>query len=73
MRIKTIHYVSIDDCVNEKMAYDDHVVIPRLGEHVQYYVRKQDKVKLKVYVVTDVVYEWNFQRVQIILKDWSQE
>jgi hypothetical protein len=55
------------------MAYGEYVVIPRLGEHVQYYVRKQDKVKLKVYVVTDVVYEWNFQRVQRILKDWNQE
>ena len=73
MRIKTIHYISLDDCVNEKMAQGEYVVIPRLGEHVQYYVRKQDKVKLKVYVVTDVVYDWNFQKVQIILKDWTQE
>lgn len=71
MRIKTIHYTSLDDCVNEKVSYDDNVVIPRLGEHVQYYVRKQDKVKLKVYVVTDVVYDWHFQKAQIILKDWN--
>ena len=71
MRIKTIHYISIDDCVNEKMTYDGYVVIPRLGEHVHCYVRKQDKVKLNVYVVTDVVYDWYFQKVQIILKDWN--
>ena len=73
MRIKTIHYISTDDSINEKVAYDDHVAIPRIGEHVQCCVRKQDKVKLKVYVVTDVVYDWNFQKVQIILKDWTQE
>lgn len=72
MRIKTVHYVSIDDNVNEKVTYGDYVVIPRLGEHVQYYVRNRDKVKLKVYVVTDVVYDWHFQKVQIILKDWTQ-
>jgi hypothetical protein len=50
MKFKTIHYISTDDSINEKVVYDDHVAIPRIGEHVQCCVRKQDKVEWKVYL-----------------------
>lgn len=45
--IKTIHYVSTDDCVNEKMAYGEYVVIPRLGEIEGVLNSKVREIKVK--------------------------
>lgn len=71
MNIKTIHYLSLDDCINNKIPNNEHVVIPKIGEHVEFYIVGLHN-KYKTYVVEDVVFQNFTETIQVILKDWTK-